>query len=243
MTSPVINNAIILAAGQGKRLSPNDEGASKALIDMGPETLLDFQIRQLEAAGIEKISIVTGFKADAVKEHLRERRVVTYHNPDFATTNSLYSLGLAEQAARKGALIVNSDVLFHPSLLKKLLNDPAPNAILVDFDSDLGEEEMKVQAENGVVTAISKELAPGPQMGENVGLIKLSAETSGLFFKHARVHLMTGGQKAWAPKGIALLFGKATFNAIPVDGTPWTEIDFPEDLDRARNEVYPLCTS
>ena len=243
MTSPALNNAIILAAGQGKRLSPNDEGASKALIDLGPETLLDYQIRQLEAAGIEKISIVTGFMADAVKQHLRGKRVVTYHNPDFATTNSLYSLALAEQTARKGALIVNSDVLFHPSLLEKLLSDSAPDAILVDFASNLGDEEMKVQVEKGVVTAISKELNPGPQMGENVGLIKLSAETAGLFFRHARVHLETGGRKAWAPKGIALLIGKVPFHAIPVDGTPWTEIDFPEDLERARKEVYPLCVS
>lgn len=239
--SQQIENAIILAAGRGSRLGQGEAGSSKALIRLGEETIIDYQIRALETVGIMNIAVVTGFKAEEVRTHLEGHNAVTYHNDIYAETNSLYSLCLAEETARKGALVLNSDVLFHPALLDKIVNDEAPDAILVDFDNELADEEMKVVVDHGIVNAIAKDLPVRPGMGENVGIIKLSAEGAEPFFRESRRYIDEGQVKAWAPRAIHLLVGRRPFKAIPVDGIPWTEIDFPEDLVHARENVYPLC--
>ncbi len=132
-------------------------------------------------------------------------------------------------------------MIFHPRLLRRLLDDPGPNAILVDFDSSLGEEEMKVKVRDGLVAAISKEIACEPGMGENLGIIRIGPRDSAAFFACAEGIIKSGESRAWAPHCIHRLVGRIPFRAVPVEGLPWTEIDFPEDLERARRDVHPLC--
>lgn len=242
MNNTPIRHAIILAAGRGSRLGGEAEGASKALIDVGGETIIRFQIRQLRAAGIDDLTVVTGFKVDEVREHLAGEEIEFIHNPEYATTNSLHSLSLARERALGGTLVLNSDVLFHPECLRRLLAQDWQNAILVDFESELSDEEMKVRVDaNNVVTAISKELTPEPGMGENLGIIRMGAEGARAFFDCAADLIATGEKRAWAPHCIQLLIGKTPFHAVAVNGLPWTEIDFPADLVYAREEIHPKC--
>lgn len=238
---PPVRSAIILAAGRGSRLGGNEAGMSKALLDVGGETIIRYQMRRLRECGVDRLAVVTGFLSEAVREHLSGEGVTWFHNEDYATTNSLHSLLLARQHAIAGTLVLNSDVIFHADLLRRLLSDPGPNAILVDFESELGDEEMKVKVRDGVVSAISKELPAEPGMGENLGIIRIGERDAPAFFACAEGIIKAGEARAWAPHCIHRLVGRVAFRAVPVAGLPWTEIDFPEDLAHARNEVHPLC--
>lgn len=234
-------NVIILAAGQGRRLSPHTDNRPKCLLPLGDSTFLQFQIDLLRHAGIESIAVVTGFCAEQVRETCRDS-VVYYHNAEFNSTNSLYSLMQAEEFAQDGCLVMNSDVVFHPDLLTSLLTSPRPNALLADFDSVLGEEEMKVVCdEEKRVLGISKDIAPWKANGENLGLIRMGAEAARAVLSESRIAASTGQRNLWVPQGVARVLDRIPFHAIPIDGRPWIEVDYLHDLERASREVYPKC--
>lgn len=239
--NPPVRSAIILAAGRGSRLGGEEAGMCKALLDVGGETILRYQVRRLRECGVVRLAVVTGFLAEAVREHLAGETITWFHNPDYATTNSLHSLLLARDHAIAGTLVLNCDVIFHADLLRRLLADPGPNAILVDFESELGDEEMKVRVTDGLVTAISKDIPGEPGMGENLGIIRIGARDSAAFFACAEGIIKAGEARAWAPHCIQRLVGRVPFRAVPTGGLPWTEIDFPEDLAHARRNIHPLC--
>ena len=163
--------ALILAAGQGRRLLPLTEDRPKCLLALGERNFIEFQIDALRRAGVSDIGIVTGFYSEDVRKACGpERRY--FHNADFETTNSLYSFMQAGDYVNQGCLLFNSDVVFHPALLDLLLNDPLPNVLLADFDAKLGEEEMKIVCdEKRRVIEISKDIAPWEAQAENLGLL------------------------------------------------------------------------
>lgn len=236
-----IRHAIILAAGRGVRMGAETVAIPKALLDLGGQSFIQHQVASLHRAGIEDITVVTGYGEDVLRRHLASESIRFVVNDVYETTNSLYSLSLAREVLLGGSLVLNSDVLFHFDLLKRLLDDPSPDAILVDFDRTLGDEEMKVRVEDGIVAEISKTIPALPGMGENVGIIKISKAAAPHFLARADELFASGKRNAWAPHCIHLLVGQVPFRAIPVAGTPWTEADSPDDLAHAREVIFPMC--
>ena len=107
--------AVVLAAGQGKRLRPLTEDTPKTLLDVGERAILEHILDALEATGYERVVVVTGFGNEQVKEHCRTHEALDVefvHNERFATTNNIYSLWLAREHATDGFTLVNSDTLF-----------------------------------------------------------------------------------------------------------------------------------
>lgn len=233
--------AIILAAGRGNRLLPLTADRPKCLVEVGGKTLLEHQARAIRMSGVRVIQVVTGHGADRVHAHCNGSTLYA-HNPDFDITNSLDSLGyITLEPGAEGILILNSDVLFHPQLLANLLNDPRENVLLADFRTGFGEEEMKIIVdESSRIQAISKSLDPATVQAENLGVLKLGRAAACDLLALARAR--EGRDKAikWAPDGINFLRDRHEFYALPIGELPWTEIDFPEDLARAENLVYPL---
>ena len=115
--------AVILAAGAGRRLRAVAGAAPKCLVPIGGMPLLEWQLQALEMCGAEEITVVVGYQAEAIQAVCGARADFVY-NPDFASTNSLYSLWLARHLLGNGCVILNSDVLFHPELLARLLEAP-----------------------------------------------------------------------------------------------------------------------
>jgi len=231
--------AIILIAGGGGRLRPLTDHQPKGLLEVGGRALVEHQIACLRWAGIEAIALVTGHGAAHVRARCGD--AVSYiHNERFRETNSLYSAALAADFGRGGCLILNSDVLFHPALLERLLAAPWPDAILVDRASRLGEEEMKVvTAPDGRVRRISKAIDPAQAHGENLGIVRLGPTGAGLYFDLAVEAAERGEWNHWVPYAIDRLCSTHPFHAVATDGLPWIEIDYPADLAAAREEVYP----
>src|SRR5213079_2134752 len=137
--------AVILAAGKGSRLEPTSGEAVKCLLDLGGITLIERQLGYLRASGITEIAVVVGFQAERIRR-ICGPEVEYVENPIFAETNSLYSLWLARQLFGNGFVVMNSDVFFHPQLLRDLLTVEYEDAILVSWrnQTKYGDEEMKV---------------------------------------------------------------------------------------------------
>ncbi len=233
---------IILAAGKGARLNGTAGDKPKCLLRVGDKTLIERQIATLRSAGLEEIAVVVGCQADRVRQSC-DRDVQFIENSRFAQTNSLYSLWLARPLLVEGFVVMNCDVLLHPQLVADLVTARYQNALLLayqeDDDAPFGEEEMKVKVRRGRVVDISKTMPADEADGENVGVVKFGAEGARRLITFLDARVASGGLRDWAPRAFCDFAKEHPLHAIGTRGLPWTEIDFPEDYQRAVNEVLP----
>ena len=240
----MINQALILAAGRGLRMGDATDGLPKCLLSLGPETILDFQLRVLSWAGVKRLGIVTGYCAEAIKNQAGARVTEWFHNDDYDSTNSLFSFYCAREFAEEGTLVLNSDVVFEPQLLKQLIEAPEDCALLYDPSHELGEEEMKVAIDQqGIVQRLSKALSAEEAAGENLGLVKFGPGAANQAFAALQENHQQRFRNLWLPECINYLAGARAFRALSIQGRPWTEIDYAEDLRFAREEIYPKCAA
>ena len=216
--------AIILAAGRGSRLNGELHTGPKALLRVGNASLIQRQIRALRDAGVRDIAAVIGCDAEAVRQHCGPG-LIYVENTEFATTNSLYSLWMARTLLLDGCVVLNCDVLFHPQLLSD--------------DPPFGDEEMKVKVRGGRVVDMSKAMDPAEADGENVGILRFDAGAAPLLVEKLQEIAGAGGRRDWAPRAFAAFAAERPLYAIGTRGYPWTEIDFPEDYQRALRDILP----
>lgn len=233
---------IILAAGKGSRLNGTAGDKPKCLVELGGMTLIERQIGVLERAGIDDIVVVAGCQADRVRAACGDR--VTYvENSRFAETNSLYSLWTARALLYEGFVVLNCDVLFHPALLDDLLATHHDAALLIAYRQDgqpsLGDEEMKVKVHGDRVVDISKTMDPADADGENLGIVKFGVRSAPRLVATLDRIVAEGGLRDWAPRAFKEFAQDRPLYAIGTRGLPWTEIDFPEDYQRAVREILP----
>lgn len=235
---------VILAAGRGTRLNGGQSNAPKCLVDIGGVSLVERHIALLQACGVRDVAVVIGCGAEAVRRACG-RGVRYVENPDFAATNSLYSLWLTRHLLgdAAGFVVMNCDVLLHPRLLDDLLTSRYEDAMLIGYREDaataFGDEEMKVTVRRGCVTDMSKQMDPADADGENLGVLKFGREGTRLLLPILDRIVEAGGVREWAPRAFAEFARRRPLHAIGTRGLPWTEIDFPEDYDRAVNDVLP----
>jgi choline kinase len=233
---------IILAAGRGSRLNGGTANKPKCLVEIDGVSLVERQIDLLHACGVRDVAVVVGCGAGAVRR-VCGRGMRYVENRDFASTNSLYSLWMARHLLTGGFVVMNCDVLFHPRLLDDLLTSHHEDAMLIAYREDaptaFGDEEMKVTVRRGCVTGMSKQMDPADADGENLGVLKFGRDGAGLLVPILDRIVQSGGTREWAPRAFAEFASQRPLHAIGTRGLPWTEIDFPEDYDRAVNEILP----
>jgi choline kinase len=230
------SRAVILAAGNGKRMGRLTADRPKAMLEVDGVPLIDRELEALESCGVTDVTIVVGYQQQRLRDHLGNR-VRFIENARYQETNSLYSLWLARDQVANGAIVTNSDVLVSAALMAKLVDAPAEDAVLVDASSTLAEEEMKVKIWNGFAIDFSKQLAAADADAENVGILKFGARGGRRLALHLDALIRQGDVNAWAPMAFRAVAQEWPLRAIATDGLPWTEIDFPEDLERARQMV------
>lgn len=233
--------AIILAAGRGGRLQGVIGERPKCLARIGDRTLLERQIEALHAAGLAQVTVVAGYGADQVRQACSPQ-VDFVHNPQYASTNSLYSLWLARDLLRDGFVVLNCDVLFHPQLLDDLLTARVDDALLVSARRDgagYGDEEMKVCIRRGLVRAIAKTLDDDAADAENIGIARFGPDGARALVEQMSDLVSRGELREWLPRAFAAVAALRPLHAVDSRGYPWIEIDFPEDYWRACGVVLP----
>jgi L-glutamine-phosphate cytidylyltransferase len=235
-------HAIILAAGNGTRMGSLTVDRPKAMLEVAGVSLIDRQLDALHASGVQHVTIVTGYMAHRLHNHLG-RSVRFVQNEHYRETNSLYSLWLARNVLRRGAIVLNSDTLISPILLSMLVQAPVRDAALVDLRRGLGPEEMKVRLRKGFVIDFAKDLPSKHSHGENVGILKFSPQGGIHLARHLEALVSSGHSRAWAPLAFAVLAREWPVGAVSTHGIRWTEIDFPHDLARAERDFAPVAAS
>jgi len=232
-----VRQGLILAAGRGSRLQSSNGGGPKCLTRVGHQSLIRHLTDALKSLGVEQIAVVVGYLDHEVRSHFDDRGTFI-RNSIWSSTNSLYSLGLASKWVQGPFVVANSDVLAHPTILEKLLQGP-PDAFAYDSSSGDEAEHMKVSLDRGVLKSISKELPPAETHGENLGLLKFSLGTGRILFEEILRLLRTGKSNMWAPEVLNRVASRRHLHGVDVAGEPWIEIDYPSDLERARERVWP----
>jgi choline kinase len=233
-----LNKAIILAAGVGSRLRPLTDDRPKCLLEVGGRMIIDHQVDALGRFGITDVIVVVGYCGDQIRRHLGDRaRYID--NERYERTNSLYSLWLAREELLSGSLILNSDVLAPPLLFERLLQAPAPDAILAERGDAFEAEDMKVMLDGEHVVDFGKDLPSERAHAHNVGVAKFSAEGASRLADCLERLVATGHENDWVPVAFREFAHQWPLTAVATEELPWIEIDYLEDLTRARLEIEP----
>ena len=236
--------AIVLAAGVGKRLLAASEGRPKCLIEIGGRSLLLRLLAGLARAGVHDAVVVTGFGAEAVAEAVAalpcDIHVRCVVNPRY-TEGAILSLWTARDVLRSGpVLVMDADVLCAQTMLDRLVRSRYPNCFLLDGTAASTGEEQMLLVRDGRVRDIVRGGAPGWELqGESVGFLKLSAPAAALLETLLAARVAAGHTGIEHEEVYPDLLARVDVGFERVDGLPWTEIDFPEDVVRAEREILP----
>jgi choline kinase len=228
---------VILAGGVGSRLEKLTGGKPKCLADIGGKPLVLHQLEALSDHGLGPVLMVVGFNHEAIRAVVGARAEYVV-NERFKETNSLYSLWLARDWVKGPFLLLNSDLFFDPEILSRLLEEPG-NVLAYDSTSSRGREQTKVAIRDRKVIDLGKDLPPASARGESLGLLKFEADGSKAMLEVAAHQVSEGHERAWVIEATRAVCKMVPLYGVNVAGLPWTEVDFPNDLEEARSKTWP----
>ena len=238
-----MDKAIILSAGQGSRLGHMVDDKPKCLIDFGGRTLLDRQLDTLESNGVGEAVVVTGFHDELVNEAIARRRggprVRAIYNPFYKVADNLGSLFMAREELAGDCLVWNGDTLVSDSLMAKVVgNDRQGICVTIDRKDGYDDDDMKVVIdEDGRLRAIGKRLSARVN-GESIGLLAFRDGGAERFREAIERDIRAPeGTTIWYLRVIHHLAEQSEVWTLDINGEEWGEVDFPPDVERARELV------
>lgn len=241
---------VVLVAGVSRRLFPLTEHRPKCLLEVGERTIFDHQMASLRACGIREVCLVLGYRREQIMAHaraehpdLRFHEVVNHH---FFETNTAQSLFAASKHfLDRDMVLLNGDVLFDSRVIERVVK--APNAVSMAVEAKpCGDEEVKVIVdEAGRIQEIGKEIDIGRSLGEFIGVARFSALTTTKIYDALKEVVSTpeGRSDAYYERALASLVSEVPLTSVEVTGLPCVEIDFPEDYEVARRDIFPRFAS
>lgn len=228
--------AIILAAGRGSRLHFYTKRIPKCLLKIGSFSILERQILALQKYNIRDIVVVGGYKIEKIKRVLEKTNIKIIHNLIYDKTNSIFSLWLAKKYLNTNVLILNSDVVFDPTILKELLAVKR-NICLISEKKKCDKEAYKISiGKNKLVLNMGKNLLKKNTFGEYIGLLKVSQKKINEIKISLDKFIYLGRVKTWFETAFLDLIKKnEKIYTLETRGKYWTEIDYKKDLIKARD--------
>ena len=246
--------AIILTAGSGRRMRPLTDTTHKTLIEIKGKTVIQWIVDALLENGITDLLIVTGHQAEALKAHLAQvypaLKIIYVHNERYAETNNIYSLSLAldKIILDSDVVLIECDLIFEPSVIRRLLSSPHANIALVDRYRR-GMDGTVVAVADGVVT----EVIPPHRQGDGfcfgdkyktLNIYRFSKEfCDGPFRKLLNYYAAVINDNVFYELvlGIIIYLGHTTIHAEILCGEKWAELDDPNDVNIARFQFDPAA--
>ena len=231
--------AFILAAGVSRRLYPHTYNIPKCLLEVGGKPIIHYQLEALLDLGVKDVSIVIGYHREILIKHLKDNFptlnfnfIINHH---YFETNTAYSVYIGKEVLNENHILMNADVVYPKGLLNKLINSKHKTALAVDIKS-CGREEVKViDGGSDKIVAIGKELIETQCLGEFIGVAKLSKDFCNLFSNSLEDLIDSGGVNDYFEAAIQPILKKIDIYYVDVSEFPCMEIDFIEDLEKARS--------
>lgn len=242
--------AILLAAGEGKRLRPYTNEVPKCMVPFRGRSIIDRLLSTMRQCGIENIALVSGYKGEALEYHLKDQPVRFYRNDLFQSTNMVYSLFCADKEMEGSDIIISySDILYAESVLRKLMESRAQVSVVVDLrwrelwearmeDPLSDAETLKMDSTDNIIELGRRPKGYKDIEGQYIGLVKFS---KGIlprirrFYEGLDRSAMYDGQdfnNLYMTSFLQLMIDRLT----PVKGVliqgGWLEIDSTQDLER-----------
>lgn len=237
--------AIILAAGMGKRLKELTSNNTKCMIKVNGVTLIERIMRQLDSLGLRRVVLVTGFEGGNLKDAVLSLGVKTplmfVDNPVYDRTNNIYSLALAkDKLMEDDTLLLESDLIFDDGILKLLLDHPCPNLTLVaKYESWMDGTMVKIDGDNNIVNFVPKaafDYKETESYYKTVNIYKFSKEFSRTkYVPFLEAYMKAVGNNEYYENVLRIIsfLNSHDLKALPITDEKWYEIDDKQDLDIA----------
>lgn len=238
--------AIILAAGMGKRLGSYTKDNTKCMVPVNGVRLIDRVIPQLASQGLKKIIIVVGYQRDNLKRYLKGRfdnliQIEYIDNLKYDKTNNIYSLSLAKkQLQEDDTILVESDLIFEDSLFKLAVESPYQNlALVAKYESWMDGTMIQKDEEDNIVSIIPKKAFKYSDIDtyyKTVNIYKFSKDFSkNIYVPFLEAYCKALGNNEYYEQVLRVitLLDHADLKAVSIENRRWYEIDDCQDLDIA----------
>ena len=237
--------AIILAAGMGRRLGELTNNNTKCMLEVNGTRLINRALDALAEVGIDRVVLVVGYKAENVREWVGQSykgmEIVYVENSVYDKTNNIYSLYLAKDyLLADDTLLLESDLIYEPRVLRRIVDDAYPNLALVDkYESWMDGTVVTLDKERRIVDFYSRKqfcYADIDTYYKTVNIYKFSKEFSATHyvpFLEAYCHALGNNEYYEQVLKVITLLDDSPLRALPLDGEKWYEIDDIQDLDIA----------
>ena len=254
--------ALMLAAGMGKRLAKYTSNNTKCMVTVAGQKLIDRAIASLKEAGITRFIIVIGYKGDNLKQyildnHKGEMDFVFINNDIYSTTNNIYSFYLAKEELEKDdTILLESDVIFEKDLIKKVVEYQEKDvAVVAKYESWMDGTCVTVDEDHNILSFIEKENMKKEKMDryyKTVNVYKLTSSfVKDVYMPFLEAYMKAYGLNAYYETTLKLLcmLPNVHLKAFYMNDISWYEIDDAQDLSIANalflkgKEKYKAITS
>ena len=238
--------AIILAAGMGKRLGELTKGNTKCMVSVNGVRLIDRMLTQLATRNLSRVVVVVGYKKDELINHIGNRyddqiKIEYVHNDIYDKTNNIYSLALAKQyMIEEDTLLLESDLIFDDDMLDLIINDPYPNlALVAKYETWMDGTMVRISEDNGIMSFIPKKAFKYSEIEhyyKTCNIYKFSREFSATqYVPFLEAYSKAMGNNEYYEQVLRVLtaLDRSDLKALPITNEKWYEIDDVQDLDIA----------
>ena len=239
--------AIILAAGMGKRLKELTSNATKCMVEVNGEMMIHKTLMHLEKLNLNKIVLVVGYEGQQLMDYVNSLGLKTpveyVVNDVYDKTNNIYSLYLAkEYLLQDDTLLLESDLVYEEAVIRKLVDTPYPSLVLVDkFESWMDGTCITVDEDDNITSFVSKrefDFTKTDEYYKTVNLYKFSKNFSEKYyvpFLEAYCNAMGLNEYYEQVLKVITFLGDLEIKAVKLNGEKWYEIDDVQDLDIAES--------
>lgn len=237
--------AIILAAGMGKRLGELTQNNTKCMVEVNGEPLIDRLLRQICNYSLSKVVIVVGYEGDKLISHLGNQYngvpIVYVTNPVFDKTNNIYSLFLAkEYLISEDSILIESDLIFEESIFERILNHPSSTlAAVAKYESWMDGTVVTLDENDDIVNLIPRkafDYNDRHNYYKTVNIYKFSKDFSKNYYVPFLIaYCQSLGHNEYYEQVLRVItmIDKVKFKALLLNDEKWYEIDDIQDLDIA----------
>jgi choline kinase len=235
--------AVIVAAGESRRLRPLTDSIPKCFLPVGGCPLIEYSLEALNRCGIRQIAFVVGYLKDEFPARLGNEYQYIF-NPFYTITNDMASLWFAKEFVRGSDFVyMHSDLLYHPDILAMTIASQSAIALAVK-ETVCDEEMMKVRVDGLDLLESSKDMPLDQAFGEWTGIAKFTSTGWEKCLPVIEQLLAEGAFDVYDTVAMNRLVQKErVVQIVPFQGLPFIEIDYLEDLKRARDEIVPCLAS